>query len=83
MRRLFLSLMASMLVLGVAMTGWAGKTMLEKIDRTVVLTVGTRTASPPFGYINENNEWVGFSVDLAEVVHKAIEKKLNKTIEQV
>ncbi|HTX54992.1 MAG TPA: hypothetical protein VMD08_16430 [Candidatus Baltobacteraceae bacterium] len=83
MRRMFLSLMASMLVLGVAMTGWAGETTLEKINRTGVFTVGTRTASPPFGDINKNNEWVGFSVDLAEVVHKVIEKKLNKTIEQV
>lgn len=69
-----------MLVLGLAMTGWAGETTLEKINWTGVFTVGTRTAPPPFGYINKNNEWLGFSVDLAEVVHKAIEKKLNKIV---
>ena len=72
--------MASTLVLGLAMASWAAETPLEKINRAGVFTVGTRTASPPFGYVNKNNEWVGFSVDLAEVVHKAIEKKLNKTI---
>jgi polar amino acid transport system substrate-binding protein len=58
----------------------AAETTLEKISRTGVLTVGTRTASPPFGFINKNNEWVGFSIDLAKLVHANIEKKLGKSI---
>jgi ABC-type amino acid transport substrate-binding protein len=68
------------IVLGLAVTGWAAESTLEKINRTGVFTVGTRTASPPFGYINKQNEWVGFSIDLAKLVHKNIEKKLNKSI---
>ncbi len=69
----------AVLVLGLTTAGWA-ETTLEKINRTGVFTVGTRTASPPFGYINKQNEWVGFSVDLAKLVHRDIEKKLGKSI---
>ena len=67
-------------ILGLATSAWAAETTLEKINRTGVFTVGTRTASPPFGFINKQNEWVGFSIDLAQLVHKGLEKKLNKTI---
>ena len=42
------------------------ETTLEKIARTGTLTIGTRTGSPPFGYINKNNDWVGFSIELVE-----------------
>ena len=67
-------------VVGLAVTGAAAETTLEKINRTGVFTVGTRTASPPFGYINKQNEWVGFSIDLARLVHKNVEKRLKKSI---
>ena len=56
-------------------------TTLEKIDRTGTLTIGTRTGSPPFAYVNKNNDWVGFSIDLVEKsILPVISKKLNKTI---
>jgi polar amino acid transport system substrate-binding protein len=58
----------------------AAEPTLEKIKRTEVFTVGTRTGSPPFGYINKQNEWVGFSIDLARLVHKNVEKKLGKSV---
>jgi len=61
-------------------TGAAAETTLEKINRSGVFTVGTRTASPPFGYINKQNEWVGFSIDLTRLVHKNLEKRLKKSI---
>jgi len=67
-------------LLGSVATGAAAETALEKINRTGVFTVGTRTASPPFGYINKQNEWVGFSIDLARLVHKNLEKRLKKSI---
>src|SRR3990172_12426215 len=68
------------LVIGLSATGAAAETTLEKINRSEVFTVGTRTASPPFGYINKQNEWVGFSIDLARLVHKNLEKRLKKSI---
>jgi ABC-type amino acid transport substrate-binding protein len=80
MRRVLSVMAVAAIVLGLAVAGWAAESTLEKINRTGVFTVGTRTASPPFGYINKQNEWVGFSIDLAKLVHKNIEKKLNKSI---
>jgi ABC-type amino acid transport substrate-binding protein len=57
------------------------QTTLEKIDKSGTLVVGTRTGSPPFGFINKNNEWVGFSIDLVErAILPALNKKLNKQI---
>jgi polar amino acid transport system substrate-binding protein/glutamate/aspartate transport system substrate-binding protein len=54
---------------------------LEKIERTGTLTIGTRTGSPPFGYIDKNNEWVGFSIDLVEkAIVPALSKKIGKPI---
>ena len=54
---------------------------LEKIGQSGTLTIGTRTGSPPFAYVNAKNEWVGFSIDLVEeLVKPALEKKLGKPI---
>jgi ABC-type amino acid transport substrate-binding protein len=79
MKRLVIFLMVAMLILGLAGIS-AAETTLEKIKRTGVFTVGTRTGSPPFGYINKQNEWVGFSIDLARLVNKEIEKKLGQSV---
>jgi ABC-type amino acid transport substrate-binding protein len=80
MRRAGYFTLVAAVILGLAASAWAAETTLEKINRTGVFTVGTRTASPPFGFINKQNDWVGFSIDLAQLVHKGLEKKLNKTI---
>jgi ABC-type amino acid transport substrate-binding protein len=57
------------------------ETTLEKIARTETLTIGTRTGSPPFGYVNSKNEWVGFSIDLVEqVIAPALSQKLGKQV---
>ena len=54
---------------------------LEKIGRTGTLTIGTRTGSPPFAYVDKNNRWVGFSIDLVEqFVAPALSKKIGKPI---
>ena len=80
MRRALIILLTLALVLPAALPA-AAETTLEKINRTGALTIGTRTGSPPFAYINKSNEWVGFSIDLVEqAVAPAIEKKLGKKI---
>ena len=80
MRRLVFWL--ALVCLTIRSAAWAhAETTLEKIERTGVLTIGTRTGSPPFAYVNKNNEWVGFSIDLVEKsILPVISKKLNKTI---
>jgi ABC-type amino acid transport substrate-binding protein len=57
------------------------QTTLEKIARTDTLTIGSRTGSPPFGYVNKNNEWVGFSIELVEAtILPVLSKKIGKQI---
>jgi len=70
---------AGVLLLGTA-TSVLAETVLEKIGRTSVLTAGTRGSSIPFAFINEKNEWIGFSIDLLEAIRARLEKKLGKPI---
>jgi ABC-type amino acid transport substrate-binding protein len=57
------------------------ETTLEKIARTGTLTIGTRTGSPPFAYVNKQNEWVGFSIDLVEqLILPAVSSKVGKPV---
>jgi glutamate/aspartate transport system substrate-binding protein len=80
MKRTYSVLLALAVVLLLAAPAFA-ETTLEKINRTGVLVIGTRTGSPPFAFINKNNEWVGFSIDLVEqAVVPAISKKLGKPV---
>ncbi|MGH7332865.1 MAG: transporter substrate-binding domain-containing protein [Candidatus Rokuibacteriota bacterium] len=80
MRRVLAILLTLTLGVGLAAPVLA-ETTLEKINRTGVLTIGTRTGSPPFAYINKNNEWVGFTIDLVEQgVMPAIAKKVGKPV---
>src|SRR5947209_4236167 len=73
---LFLAMVAVVAAPALAQDG-----TLDKIRRTGVLVIGTRTGSPPFAYINKNNEWVGFSIDLVEqLVKPAVEKEVGKAI---
>ena len=65
----------------VAMPAAAQEGTLDKIRKTGVLTIGTRTGSPPFAYINKDNQWVGFTIDLVEMLVKpAVEKEVGKAI---
>jgi len=57
------------------------ETTLEKIARTGVLTVGTRTGVVPIAYKTPNNEWVGFAIDLVEqAILPEVSQKLGKPI---
>ncbi len=74
--------LAGVLLLGVATPALA-ETVLEKIKRTGILTAGARGTNIPFAYINEKNEWIGFSIDLLEAIRARLEKKLGKPIKLV
>jgi len=79
MKRFGIFLMVAVFVMSIAGLS-AAETTLEKIKRTGVFTVGARSASPPFGYINKQNDWGGFSIDLARLVNAALEKKLGQAV---
>jgi ABC-type amino acid transport substrate-binding protein len=75
------ALAVSCCLLAAGATPALAETTLEKISRTGVLTIGTRTGSPPFAYVNARNEWVGYSIDLVEqLVAPAVSKKLGKPV---
>jgi ABC-type amino acid transport substrate-binding protein len=76
-----LTLLASTVTPALAQAPAPAQGTLERINQSGTLTIGTRTGSPPFAYVNAKNEWVGFSIDLVEeLVKPAVEKKLGKTI---
>jgi polar amino acid transport system substrate-binding protein len=79
MKRCVAVWLAGALLLGAAGPVLA-ETVLEKIKRTGVLTAGTRGVAIPFAFINEKNEWIGFSIDLLEAIRARLEKKLGKPI---
>ena len=81
MKRGFVVLLALALLLSPLAPAFAQSPTLDKIKEAGVLTIGTRTGSPPFAYINKNNEWVGFSIDLVEqLVIPSISKEVGKPI---
>lgn len=53
---------------------------LEKIDRTGTFVVGEREDAIPFGFFDEEGNWVGFSIDLIKEIHKKVEEVLGKDI---
>jgi polar amino acid transport system substrate-binding protein len=76
-----LAVLASSVTPALAQAQAQAQGTLEKINQSGTLTIGTRTGSPPFAYVNSKNEWVGFSIDLVEeLVKPALEKKLGKPI---
>lgn len=83
-RRKIRSVVLLLVALGLSVWGVghaSAETTLEKIGRTGTLTIGTRTGSPPFAYVNKQNEWVGFSIDLVEqLVLPAVSKKVGKPV---
>jgi polar amino acid transport system substrate-binding protein len=67
--------------LGLTAPALAQQDTLEKIKGSGVLTIGTRTGSPPFAYINKDNQWVGFTIDLVEqLVKPEVERAVGKPI---
>jgi len=80
MKRL-LSLLVALAVMLASVAAAAAETTLEKIARTGTLTIGTRTGSPPFAYVNKQNEWVGYSIDLVDqLIVPAVSKKVGKPV---
>jgi ABC-type amino acid transport substrate-binding protein len=78
----FLALaLAAVLAFGTAAPAFAQSATLDKISQSGTLVIGTRTGSPPFAYVNKDNQWVGFSIDLVEqAIVPALAKKLGKEV---
>jgi len=81
MKRILSIVVALAVALSLTPPVGAQQDTMAKIKETGVLTIGTRTGSPPFAYINKDNQWVGFSIDLVEqLVKPAVEKEVSRSI---
>ncbi len=58
----------------------ADEPTLDRIKRTGVLNLGVRDTTPPYGWLNEQNKYVGFSTEIAEKVHARLEQELKTKI---
>lgn len=56
------------------------ETVIEKIARTGVLTVGTRFDLVPYSYIDAEGELVGYSVDIVNRIETQLEAELGRDI---
>jgi polar amino acid transport system substrate-binding protein len=80
MNRALVRVVVTICLCAMAVTAKA-ETTLEKISRSGTLTVGVRTGSPPFAYVNKDNQWVGFSIELVETaVLPTLSKKVGKAV---
>jgi polar amino acid transport system substrate-binding protein len=80
MTRMLAVVLALAVAVGTASPSLAQPDTLAKIKSTGVLTIGTRTGSPPFAYVNKSNEWVGFTIDLVNVLVKpSVEKAVGRS----
>jgi ABC-type amino acid transport substrate-binding protein len=81
MKRTLTIVLALVVALALVAPAPAQEGTLDKIAKSGVLTIGTRTGSPPFAYVNKSNEWVGFTIDLVEqLVKPSVEKAVGKPI---
>jgi polar amino acid transport system substrate-binding protein/glutamate/aspartate transport system substrate-binding protein len=56
---------------------------LQKIENTGEVQMGFREGSVPFGFINDNGNWVGFGMDLGAEIVKDLEEEFGKDIKLV
>lgn len=71
----------SMMVIGLMITSVASaQGALERISKRGEFFVGAREGSVPFGFYDKDGTWGGFSMDIAKEIHKAVEKKLGKSV---
>jgi polar amino acid transport system substrate-binding protein len=77
--KLAITFLSLLLLANFPLKVWA-ETVLEKIQRTGEMTVGVRQDAIPFGYIDNKNNWTGYSVDLTNLIYKQVQKQLNKPL---
>lgn len=54
--------------------------VLDRINETGEIRIGYREGAVPFGFINDQQQWVGFGLDLGDEIVKALQAKLGKEL---
>lgn len=78
-KTLLLTSLNLLLALGVAQSAGA-ETVMEKVARTGILTVGTRTDLVPYSYVDAQGELVGYSVDMIQLIRDQLQTELGKEV---
>lgn len=68
-----------LLMMGFTQPAWA-ETVMEKVARTGILTVGTRIDIVPYSYIDDQGQLVGYSVDVVNLIRDQLQQDLGKPI---
>lgn len=79
-QKLGLVLLSLLLAVASQEAVWAGN-ILERIKETGVITAGTRKNAVPFGYVNDKGEWVGYSLDILELIRQQAQEQLKRPIQ--
>ena len=79
-KKLSVALLSLIVPLMLPSSSWA-ETVIERVAKTGVLTVGTRTDLVPYVYVNDKQELVGYSVDVLELIRAQLEEELGRKVE--
>ncbi len=77
--KLLLSIFSLLLALTWAKSACA-ETVVEKVARTGILTVGTRIDLIPYSYVDDKGELVGYSLNILNLLREQMEKDLGREI---
>jgi len=61
----------------------AAQSKLDRVIKDKRIVVGGQEAAAPYGYIDAQGNWVGWSMDLSKALHAIIEQKLGMKLELV
>lgn len=54
--------------------------IFDRIQKTGTITAGARKDAVPFGYVNAQGQWVGYSLDMLELIRQETERRLGRPI---
>jgi polar amino acid transport system substrate-binding protein len=80
-RKLAFAALGFILPLSFSIHPTIANTVLEKVAKTGVLTVGTSKDAFPFAYQNNKGQLIGYSVDMVKLIEKQLEQELKRPIE--
>ncbi len=78
-KKLYLTGLTVLLLLSGTKASFA-ETVMEKVSRTGVLTVGVNVNLVPYSYVNDKGELDGFSLNIVNLVKAELEKQTGKPI---
>jgi polar amino acid transport system substrate-binding protein len=79
LKRLFLAVLGFSLALSVVKPSVA-ETVIEKVARTGILTVGTDFDLVPYSYVNDQGELDGYSLNVVNLIKEELQKQLGREI---